>query len=505
MLINLIRLYLLIKKNPAVRYQCQISKNILLALQDHIYGLYRIFEQHGIAFLYILNKTKIFKIYCIIFIFTIFLFDCGQKSSYTVVIDPGHGGVQTGKPDDKWDVVKKRFVGSFLPGMKVKVNGRVIYEHIVVLELSKRVKYYLELVNSDEGWIEFIDILKRFSDQKSFRRIKFNVHLSRENSWNHVYKSPKQAGVNSNYRLYDYPDPITGQMQKGRISFINSFKPELVVSIHTNPAGKGHPGGMATVLAPPYSMFDKIRKIHLNKEGIETYNNSPWSRAWLITDPGWNSFEAARADTWVYFHGYRSNKNGTAVNTKKYRGLRHNMFQWAYAQKKGWEKNYTPDKPGKYSLVYENFKEQGPFWDREKSKYEAMRRQAGRLGYGGDNHTASDELLRFVQYGARALNQDLDHKESIGTIQPPYASTYSLPTFSNAIVAYLEIAYLNRKKDRNLIINHKEEVAQSLAVGIYSLFCGLRLRPKSYNDKPPSGLTLDLEKYGNYFEDVVED
>ena len=443
------------------------------------------------------------KLLAPLFLF-VFVCSCSNKTSHIIVIDPGHGGAETGKLDDKWDVTSQKYIGSYLTGMKTKVDGKMIQEHIVVLELAKRVAYYLDLTKTNDGWLEFLEILKQFSDQKSYQRIEFQTFLSRTDSWNHNHSNPKAPEVNAPYRLYDYPDPKTKKMQMGRISYINSLKPELVVSLHTNPAGAGHPGGMAAVLSPSWKVFDTIRDIHLGKIDREVYYQSPWSKAWLITDPGWDSYEAARADTWVYFHGYRSNKDGTGINPDKKRGIRHNMFTWAYARKPGWEKNYNPQQPGTYAFNYPEFKEDGPFWDREKSKYETMRRHGGRLGYGGDNHSASDELLRFAQYGPRMQNRALNQYDSIGKVQIPYASTYSLPTFSNAIVAYLEIAYLNRQKDRHLILRHREEVARSLAVGIYSLFCGLKLKELKYNDKPPTGLPIDFDKYGSYFEDVVD-
>ena len=104
---------------------------------------------------------------------------------------------------------------------------------------------------------------------------------------------------------------------------------------------------------------------------------------------------------------------------------------------------------------------------------------------GGDNYYASDELLRFVQHGARLLLPAMRAEKKIGDIHYPFASAYTLPIYVNAIVAFLEIGYLNRKRDRDLIITEKEAVAQSLAVGIYSLYSGLSVRPLLENPYPP--------------------
>lgn len=361
------------------------------------------------------------------------LVQCGGPTpDHIIVIDPGHGGTQTGGLDDKWDVVKGKYIATYLPGMKAKTADRIYYEHLVVLELSRRVKYYLDLTRSDDGWNQFHQLLIKFSDQRSFRRLLFETHMSREDSWNHRFNNESVPEVNAPYRMYDFPEYSTGKrhadrMLPGRISRINALRPELVLSIHTNPAGTGHSGGMATVIAPGYKTFDMVRRIHLGQQNKQAFDASPWARTWLVTDPGWSAFEAARADTWVYFHGYRTNRAGTKVNFNKNRGIRYNMVRWAYADEKGWHHDYKPDQTGRFALHYPDFKAEGRFWEREKSELENWRREGGPLGYGGDNHYAGDELLRFVQYGARLLAPDLQSDESIGPIHPPYVSTYSLP------------------------------------------------------------------------------
>ena len=96
----------------------------------------------------------------------------------------------------------------------------------------------------------------------------------------------------------------------------------------------------------------------------------------------------------------------------------------------------------------------------------------------------------------------------MGRILPPFVSTYSLPTFVNAICAYLEIGHINRYRDRSLVTRDREAVAQSLAVGIYSLFHGLRPRA-GHGPYRPRGRPLNFRRYenlpgGNYFEIAAE-
>ncbi|MBI3395957.1 MAG: N-acetylmuramoyl-L-alanine amidase, partial [Spirochaetia bacterium] len=165
-------------------------------------------------------------------------------------------------------------------------------------------------------------------------------------------------------------------------------------------------------------------------------------------------------------------------------------------------------KPGPYALKYADFKPEGlKFWDREKSRTESWRREDGPAGYGGDNHYAGDELLRFVQYGARRMSPELAKPGAVGDILAPWSTTYSLPTFVNAICAYLEIGHINVDRDRRLVTTHREIVAKSIAAGIYSLFTGMRLKPGA-GPYAPRGKAVDFQKYenlpdGNYFDSVL--
>ncbi|MCB1308158.1 MAG: N-acetylmuramoyl-L-alanine amidase [Leptospiraceae bacterium] len=429
---------------------------------------------------------------------------------YTVVLDPGHGGAPLRRPDDKWDVVTGKYLSYYAPGMTARdENGRLLHEHLVTLDLARAVKQYLDWTHSDQGWRKFSELLNEFSDQNTYERIVIDARMSRKDSWNHRFRSTEHPEVNAPYRLYDFPDPESGKMRNGRISFINRLQPHLVVSLHTNPAGAGHDGGMAAVLSPGYETFEMIRRIHLNDKPVSFFQQSPWYGKWLVTDPGWSQYEAARADTWVYFNGWRTNRSGTAIDRNKNRGIRYNMFNWRYRDPPGWEKLHDESEPGPYATAFREFRAEGPFWDRERGQAESWRREGGVMGYGGDNHLATDELMRFVQYGVRRLEPGMRSDAAIGPILNPYVSTYSLPTFVNAICAYLEIAHLNRLRDRKLIIQHRDEVARSLAVGIYSLFRGLHLRGE-IGPYQPRGNPIQFERYenlpeGNYFERVIID
>jgi hypothetical protein len=314
--------------------------------------------------------------------------------------------------------------------------------------------------------------------------------------------------TNAPYRLYDYPDK-KGRMQEGRLSFINGKKPHLVLSLHLNPAGRGHPGGMAAVLSPGFKTFDILRKITLGKKSASAfYRLKDWEKGWLITDNGYSKLEAARADAWVYFHGFRSNKQGTAPLMEKNRGIRHNYVVWRYNDPPGWEEQARAYSPGPYAIKYEEFRPEGKFWEREQSKAEEWRREDGPAGFGGDNNYASDELLRYLQYGIRLQVPSRRGENDVHPLLHPFVSAYTLPIYVNAICAFLEIGHLNRTTDREIVIGQQDALARSLAAGIYSLFYGLKLR-KGYSAIRPRGKALDFKKYenlkeGNYFR-IVSD
>ena len=405
------------------------------------------------------------------------------------------------RPDDKWDPVTREYLSYFFYGTAF----RGYREHKIMMQLARRVEYYLKWTESASGWAKFEKLLRQFSDQPTFDRIEIEALLSRTESYDELPKDTPD--INSRYRLYDFPDKF-GRMQPGRITWINQQEPHLVVSLHMNPAGVGHKGGMAAVLAPGFQTFDMLRRIHLGKAPLSRFTRSPWNKKWLVTDSGWSQFEAARADTWVYFNGFRTNRRGTELNENKNRGIRYNMIDWVYADPPGWPKLYNPNEPGRFAQKFRDFRPEGKFWEREMAKPEHWRREDGPKGYGGDNHYATDELMRFVQQGARILEPELRKPDKIGPIQPPYVSTYSLPTFTNAIVAYLEVAFINRKKDRDLVIEHREEVAKSLAVGVYSLFRGIQPK-KNFGPYRPKGEAIDWKRYetlpgGSYFEVVTD-
>jgi N-acetylmuramoyl-L-alanine amidase len=431
----------------------------------------------------------------------IIFFACSAVAShptYIVVVDPGHGGVAKDpvkENGDKYDTITQSYLEAYKQGTEHGSHT----EREIVLGLAKEVDRVLKLTETDEGFEKFTEYLKKFSNAKNFSRIILKSHLTRTSSFDHDTPSDDP---NAPYRLYDFPNPKTSERVKGRLSFINSLKPQLVLSLHLNPAGKGQAGGMAAVLTPGYATFKLLKDISEGKKKPKSFQNSPWSD-WLVFAGGWSKMENAMTDAWIYLHGYWAEKSGRKADLTKFEGYRQNMVTWRYADKRGWETGAKANSTGPYAKSHASFQADGAFWEREMGKKEIWRREGGREGYGGDNYYATKELMRFVQYGVREqLKSKKGEYPELGPIQKPYISTYSLPTYTNAICAFIEIGYINRKRDIKMLTENKKETAVSLAVGIYSLFAGLELKKHANMPIIPKGKPVNWERYGKYFEEV---
>jgi hypothetical protein len=441
-----------------------------------------------------LNRLLFFFIFVVGFVPSI-----GAFPTHPVVIDPGHGGVAREPMElhgDKYDTITQGYLEKYKQGTE---SGSYT-ERSVVLGLAKEVDQILHLTESDEGWEKFSAYISKFSNSKKFPRIVLKSHLSRNSSYE---LDPANDDPNAPYRLYDFPDRKTSERKKGRLSQINEIKPHLILSLHLNPASKGQVGGMAAVLTPGYATFKQLREISAGKLKSRNFMQSPWSD-WLVFASDRSKLENAITDAWIYFHGYWPNPAGNKVDLTKFEGYRQNMVTWSYADKRGWETQAKANTKGPYAKNHADFRVEGKFWEREMGKKESFRREGGREGFGGDNYFASKELMRFVQFGVREqLKGDGGIYPEIGPIQKPYISTYSLPTYTNAICAFIEIGYINRKRDIKILTEHKRETAVSLAVGIYSLFVGLEIKKPKKMPIIPTGKKLNWEKYENYFDEVV--
>jgi len=451
---------------------------------------------------------KISSLSKILFVFNILLVS-NQVYGFRVVLDPGHGGRYL-EPNsiygDKYDHDSVSFMEGYRPG--ASVSG--LNENEDVYEISLLAKEILDLTLTPMGRHEFFQILKKYGTaalppaEPPVEPIE--TLISRQDGYRARYWEI-DYDINRDYRLYDHQDLLSGETIEGVISRINAMKPDLVVSLHLTGGNPGKYGGMAAVITPSYKTFmhavDYVRAGDGERKKIQkSFTDGPYGK-WFIGNHGRSAFEWFLCDSWIYFTGYWSTVDGLNPDIDKFRGYRQNMITWNYRE------TSLEDSPGLHnpyvskSAHLRYFRPEGRFWLREESQAESWRRDGGPQGYGGDNLYASEELLRFIRKGL--LVNHVYSAWNLPKIEPPYISTWSVPTYINAVSAFLELAYLNNSRDFNRISKYKKEHAEAIAVGIYSLVHGIKAPPSAQKSLMPWGKPIDFQKYRtyqnqNYFE-----
>ncbi|MCX8124235.1 MAG: N-acetylmuramoyl-L-alanine amidase [Spirochaetes bacterium] len=431
-----------------------------------------------------LKKVVIYIVLIIVAIISIHTPICQLEFPlYRVVLDPGHGGKAILPKDeygDRYDVISMKFLDKYREGASYKSY----HEHVYTYEIAKRVEALLQLLSPNGNFEKFYTILQKYTS-KPVTRIYIQTFISRGPSLDShlVYKNP-----NAPYRLFDFVDN-NGTVAEGRISYINSLKPHLVVSIHFALNSSPYFRGMNAVIAAPYSiLYQGLQYLKGNITSRSFFYNSRYAD-WFTEDEKKSGFFWYCNDVAMYFTGYRI-KNDYTLDTNEFRGYRYNMVQWAYSDPPGWAhiaKHHPPYTP--YANTFKEFVPYNAFFAREQGKFEQFRRDGGIEGYGGDNLYASNEIIRFVLYNL--YSKGIRHKDQ--RLAPPYISIWSVPLHINAINAFIEFGYLARPFTRTIIDNHLDDVAEGIAVGIYSLFAGIEVN-KQY-PYTPYGKKIDLNKY----------
>jgi len=412
---------------------------------------------------------------------------------FIVVIDPGHGGKHLAPNSvygDKYDPETGKYLDAYRPG----ASYQGLEENIETYEIAKIIQNLLNSLNSETGRKKFQKILKKYNYKEKKDQTDIAVFLSRKSGYRDFYSEEKRD-INGSYRLYDYPDINSGQIQPGTISRINALKPHLVVSIHLTTGQTEKYGALSSVITPGYDTY-KIALEYLKANPVEQnkikedFNNSFYAD-WFNNGGERTLFEWFLCDAWIYFSGYWSQKDGFTADTDKYRGLRQNYVSWIYSDK------IRPDmSPLKNSGQLDENLLNSIFWAREKSEPEKWRRENGIEGYGGDNLYASNEILRYVRLGLEK-NGVFTYKK-LPELKKPYLSTWTIPTYINAISAYIELAYLNNKYDYLRMKNYKYVQAEAIAVGIYSLVNGIPQVSTNKEKNFPLGNPIDFSKYENF-------
>lgn len=413
-----------------------------------------------------------------------------------VVLDPGHGGLELPSRDrhgDRFDTLSGKYLSDFRAGAAWKGFN----ESEITWSIASKTAEILKDAGPEGDFRKFEKILRKYG--RPVERIYIETCMSRDSGNNIKADDPDP---NAAYRLFDYPDS-SGQMLPGRISFINSLKPRLVVSIHLAASGSNDYHAINPVIAAPFSFMVKgLDYLRGRRTGRDFFYSSRF-RDWFIEVETRTPFSWYLSDVSQYFTGYPLDENRN-ICTDRFRGYRHNMIQWSYRDRGGWEKKaFSHSRWSPYSADYRDFAPAGKFWDRERSVYEAYRRDGGEEGFGGDNAYASFEIVRYI-LASLQKNGGYDREFTPGR---PYASIWIMPVYINAISAYFELGYLKRKKDRIMMTERQQEIAEGIAAGIYSLLAGIEPDGEDKISYPPKGKKIDLKKYDisserSYFDEV---
>lgn len=422
---------------------------------------------------------------------------------YRVVLDPGHGGVclpNKQKHGDKYDTISGKYLINFAEG----AASRGLWEHILVYQIAVKTKKILDLCSptaSENDFETFRKILTRYSGQPA-KKIYIQSYLTRGNSSN-VKEIKARKDPNAEFRLYDYPDSH-GAMQPGRISKINALKPHLVVALHMTATYSSIYRGMSSVItAPPSFMYNGLLYLK-GKKNSSFFRNSPYDD-WFQESNERTSWEWFLNDAVFYFTSYPMSRN-RKMKRDNFRGYRYNMVHWAYRDDKGWESKAAKHPGGtQYANSFWSFVPAGRFWERDKSKYEEYRRSGGQEGFGGDNNYASSEIIRYMLYSLYLRNEHHPHQK----LTRPFVSTWSIPLHVNAITAFIELGSLTNNRHRYIFTKKQEELAEGIAVGIYSLFAGVEISGKKFIYRP-KGKAINYSQYKvsadkSYFDIVVDE
>lgn len=432
-----------------------------------------------------------------------------------IYLDPGHGG----RPENAsrrggahWDPLKGRFLNVYRYGAEWRAKkaegGQVVSEQAQALELAKLVRERLEWTHSAEGWKRFEALLSDYGAVlPPYPRLRFRVAMAREDDYrtHPDAKDPvKRKTVNKYFRIFDCPDQYPhkpgGPMRKGRLSHSAAFSPHLQVSLHIDGSDDPRQRGMSALFVPSPEAFETGRQIILGKgkpEQIPRRLRRWWSyRGHARSKLGW-----LLNDVWTFFTGHGADSSSRKVRTASYIGQRWQHLDWAYAEPV--EKAPVQSLEGPFDA---------PFFQRERSPYEAYRRAGGLEGLGGDNLYAGQELLRFIRYawwkeyagGRKAWKEGLTPRKYLPYLQHPTGADWAMPLFSNAVSPFLELGQLLNRYDRFLLTERLPAAADGMAVGIYSLFAGMQV-PEVEGVESPRGIPIDWGRYrypggGSYFE-----
>jgi hypothetical protein len=177
-------------------------------------------------------KKLVFVVFLCI-LFTLYLsYGFNSTARYTVVIDPGHGGLSLNPVSihgDKYDSVQKKYLAAYQEG----ASYQDLYEGEIAYEIALSVKQILDLTNTSEGRVKFQKILSKYTSSTYVPKEPVKIIISREKGYSisgfNKFDKVENQDYNAPFRLFDFPDINTSKKMSGLISRINSKTPDLVV------------------------------------------------------------------------------------------------------------------------------------------------------------------------------------------------------------------------------------------------------------------------------------
>lgn len=425
-----------------------------------------------------------------------------------VLLHAGHGGRKISPNKvygDKWSPVKQHYLTPYYEGA-IHENSK---ENEITYKIVKSVQKIFQNLSNINGKRKFENLLREFNHNKLLEEnIIIDIQLARETDFYTSYFQ-HQEDPNAIYRLYDYPDSKKKEVKAGILSKINKLKPHLIISVHLDTLNTPGFGSMYSIITPGYSTY-KLGKKYLLEKNIKKRNQyyiqfqkSGYTN-WFMNDTARTPFSSFLLDVCSYFTGNWCDYPPLSLKNTKYLGYRYNMLQWRYADLGDWKKlakEGVANTP--YSGNIKTFLEKDSlFWKRERSKEEEYRRENGFEGIGGDNLYASQELLRYIRTHFYLSGAE-PNKKKIPKLDKPITSTWSLPTYTNAIHAFLELGSVKNIHDKKRFDLSYQLYSEAIAIGIYSLIYSMK-PIKIDLDASPKGKKINFSKYGTYFQDVVK-
>ena len=453
-----------------------------------------------------------------------------NRDHFKVLLDPGHGG--RGEPrgtvhGDNWDPALGEFLTGYLNGGSRTVNRITYTEAEIVLALGKRVKLWLDKTQDDKKWPEFEALIRGYQDMQKMpvRRVWIDCKMTRDSSYLD-HPDAANPNVNKYFRLFDGPDTLpatpTTPTFPGRLSKLNATAADLMIGLHANDSINPGLRGNTALFVPPYQIYESFRQVLIGQKPWDDIHNSPYFTYWSFSKPPGSRKPEMLEDVSRYF--LDGGAGSAHSHNASQRVGRADRTQW----------HYRSQTPVEHHDLKDKF--DGPYWERERSVFEGYRRAGGPEEIGGDNLFSGQELVRFIRYAlwrdflkkpgplpfpaqpvhqGRAAAVDPDApppgqaggtgllttygasfppEAYLGRHAPPLCSDWLISLYTNSVAAYLEVAYLSNPADLWLLDNKLDVIAEGIAVGVYSLLSGLKVRELP-GLASPRGAPVDWDRY----------